>query len=79
MFYARKRSGSGKCFMRESEATAANVLCVKAKRQRQVQKSPTSIGGEINAVLGRLSASVQTSAEIEELWLRSSHPVKTPE
>ncbi|MGE7674078.1 hypothetical protein ACQKMV_10925 [Lysinibacillus sp. NPDC094403] len=36
MFSARKRSGSGKCFLRESEATAANVFCTKAKRQRQM-------------------------------------------
>ncbi|MGE7928180.1 hypothetical protein [Lysinibacillus xylanilyticus] len=27
---------SGKCFLRESEAAAANVFCAKAKRQRQI-------------------------------------------
>ncbi|WP_223552831.1 hypothetical protein [Lysinibacillus sphaericus] len=36
MFFARKRSVSGKCFLRESEASAANVFCAKAKRQRQM-------------------------------------------
>ncbi len=43
------------------------------------QKSPTSIGGEMNANLSYFSEDVQTPAEIEELRLRSSHPVKTPE
>jgi len=33
---ARKRSGSGRCFLRESEAAAADVFCAKAKRQRQM-------------------------------------------
>jgi hypothetical protein len=42
-------------------------------------KSPTSIGGEMNADLSYFSAGVHTSAEIEELRLRASHPVKTPE
>ncbi|MEB2281697.1 hypothetical protein LAV73_17090 [Lysinibacillus xylanilyticus] len=36
MFFARKRSVSGKCFLRENEASAANVFCAKAKRQRQM-------------------------------------------
>jgi len=36
MFSARKQSGSGKCFLRESKAAAANVFCAKAKRQRQM-------------------------------------------
>ncbi|MGE7944424.1 hypothetical protein ACQKNB_20310 [Lysinibacillus xylanilyticus] len=36
MFFARKRSGSGRCFLRESEAAAADVFCAKAKRQRQM-------------------------------------------
>ncbi|QGG52482.1 hypothetical protein [Lysinibacillus pakistanensis] len=53
MFYARKRSGSGKCFMGVSEAAAANVICAKVKRQRQIQKTPTSTGGEMNAILVR--------------------------
>jgi len=34
-----------------------------AKAKRQLQKSPTSIGGEMNAVLSHFSADVQTSAE----------------
>jgi len=33
----------------------------------------------MNAVLSHFSAGVQTSAEKEELRLRASHPVKTPE
>ncbi|MGE7133105.1 hypothetical protein [Lysinibacillus xylanilyticus] len=32
----RKRSDSSKCFLRESEAAAANVFCAKAKRQQQM-------------------------------------------
>ncbi|MGE7927346.1 hypothetical protein [Lysinibacillus xylanilyticus] len=36
MFSARKRSVSSKCFLRESEAAAANVFCAKAKRQQQM-------------------------------------------
>ncbi|MGE7093379.1 hypothetical protein ACQKII_18380 [Lysinibacillus sp. NPDC048646] len=35
MFFVRKRSGSDKCFMCESAAAATDVLCAKAKRQRQ--------------------------------------------
>ncbi|MEB2302505.1 hypothetical protein LAV72_23170 [Lysinibacillus xylanilyticus] len=31
----RKRSDSNKCFLCESEATATNVFCAKAKRQQQ--------------------------------------------
>jgi len=41
------------------------------------QITSTSIGGELNAV--SYTVSVQTPAEIEELRLKSSHPVKTPE
>jgi len=29
-------SGSGRCFLRESEAAAADVFCAKAKRQQQM-------------------------------------------
>ncbi|KOS59914.1 hypothetical protein [Lysinibacillus sp. FJAT-14222] len=36
MFSVRKQSNSSKCFLCESEATAANVLCAKAKRQQQM-------------------------------------------
>ncbi|WP_161804422.1 hypothetical protein [Lysinibacillus xylanilyticus] len=32
----RKRSDSNKCFLCESEATATNVFCAKAKRQQQM-------------------------------------------
>jgi len=32
----RKRSGSNKCFLCESEAAATNVFCAKAKRQQQM-------------------------------------------
>ncbi|WP_143114641.1 hypothetical protein [Lysinibacillus sp. FJAT-14222] len=35
----RKRSDSNKCFLCESEATATNVFCAKAKRQQQNAKS----------------------------------------
>ncbi|MFJ7732736.1 hypothetical protein ACIQXF_12665 [Lysinibacillus sp. NPDC097231] len=49
--------------MRESITTA------------QIQKSPTSIGGEMNAVLSHFSAGFQTSAEIGELSLRTPRPV----
>ncbi|MFJ8516969.1 hypothetical protein [Lysinibacillus xylanilyticus] len=31
MFTARKRSGSGKCLLRESEAAAANVFCSESE------------------------------------------------
>ncbi len=34
-----------------------------AKAKRQLQKSPASIDGEMNAVLSNFSAGVQTSAE----------------
>ncbi|MFJ5563850.1 hypothetical protein [Lysinibacillus xylanilyticus] len=43
------------------------------------QKSPISIGGEMNADISYFSAGVQTPANKEELWLRTSHPVKLPE
>ncbi|MFJ6209160.1 hypothetical protein [Lysinibacillus sp. NPDC092081] len=43
------------------------------------QKSSTSIGGEMNAVLSPFSVGVQTSAEIEELSLRAPRPVATTE
>ncbi|MGA3677166.1 hypothetical protein, partial [Lysinibacillus agricola] len=36
MSSARKRSVSSKCLLRESEASAANVFCAKAKRQLQL-------------------------------------------
>ncbi|MGE7946448.1 hypothetical protein [Lysinibacillus sp. NPDC093688] len=61
------------------------------KVQRQVQKSPTSIGGEMNADLSYFSTGVQTPAadaslslqktlaEIEELSLRAPCPVATTE
>ncbi|WP_238600608.1 hypothetical protein, partial [Metasolibacillus meyeri] len=47
IFSVRKRSDSNKYFLCESEATATNVFCAKAKRQ--IQKSPTSISGGMNA------------------------------
>jgi hypothetical protein len=50
-----------------------------AKAKRQLQKSPTSIGGEMNAVLSHFLAGVQTSADIEELSLRTPRPVATTE
>jgi hypothetical protein len=50
-----------------------------AKAKRQLQKSPASIDGEMDADLSYFSVGVQTPAEIEELRLRASHPVKTPE
>jgi len=59
MFFARKRSGSGRCSLRESEAAAADVLCAKAKRQRQdVGHSVVAIG---RGVL-RLSSSISVDA-----------------
>ncbi|TQR34134.1 hypothetical protein C7Y47_09135 [Lysinibacillus sphaericus] len=45
MFSVRKRSDSNKCFLCESEATATNVFCAKAKRQQQLRQ------GEIGTVL----------------------------
>ncbi|WP_427109311.1 hypothetical protein [Lysinibacillus xylanilyticus] len=35
MLSVRKRSDSNKCYLCESEATATNVICAKAKRQQQ--------------------------------------------
>ncbi|MEY9976100.1 hypothetical protein [Lysinibacillus sp. RC79] len=63
-----------KCFGSESEASATSVLVAKAKRQ--LQKSLTSIGGEMNAVLSHFSAGVQTSAEIEELSLKTERRIE---
>ncbi|MFJ8457729.1 hypothetical protein ACIQ57_01245 [Lysinibacillus xylanilyticus] len=45
MFSVRKRSDSYKCFLCESEATATNVFCAKAKRQLQLRQ------GEIDHTL----------------------------
>jgi len=50
-----------------------------AKAQRQLQKSPTSIGGEMNANLSYFSVGIQTPAEIVELSLRTPRPVATTE
>ncbi|MGY3190498.1 hypothetical protein [Lysinibacillus sp. TE18511] len=36
MFFVRKRSVSSRCFLCESEASAADVFCAKAKRQQQM-------------------------------------------
>ncbi|MGA3600747.1 hypothetical protein, partial [Lysinibacillus agricola] len=36
MFSVRKRGDSNKCFLCESEASATNVFCAKAKRQQQM-------------------------------------------
>ncbi|MGE7951082.1 hypothetical protein [Lysinibacillus xylanilyticus] len=36
MSSVRKRSDSNKCLLCESEATATNVFCAKAKRQQQM-------------------------------------------
>jgi len=47
-----------------------------SKAKRQIQKTPTSTGGEMNVVL---VSYVQTPTEIGELRLRTSLPVKTPE
>ncbi|MDM5246635.1 hypothetical protein [Lysinibacillus sp. G4S2] len=46
MFSVRKRSDSNKCFLCESEATATNVFCAKAKRQQQQLRQ-----GKINHTL----------------------------
>jgi len=46
--------------------------------KRQLQKTPTSEGGD-ECGCDPFSRGVQTPAEIEELRLRPSHPVKTPE
>jgi len=43
------------------------------------QKTPTSIGGEMNAILITFSVGVQTPTEIEELSLRTPRPVATTE
>ncbi|MGE7789474.1 hypothetical protein [Lysinibacillus sp. NPDC096259] len=49
------------------------------KAKRQLQKSPTSIGSEMNADLGYFSVGVQIPAEIEDLSLRTPRPVATTE
>ncbi|MGE7927412.1 hypothetical protein [Lysinibacillus xylanilyticus] len=49
-----------------------------AKAKRQVQTSPTSIGGEMNTGLSYFSAGIQTSADIEELSLKTPRPVALP-
>ncbi|MGY3188313.1 hypothetical protein [Lysinibacillus sp. TE18511] len=36
MFFVRKRSVSNRCFLCESEASATDVICAKAKRQQQM-------------------------------------------
>ncbi|WP_223554776.1 hypothetical protein [Lysinibacillus sphaericus] len=50
-FSVRKRSGSNKSFLCESEAAATNVFCAKAKRQQQSaqseRKSTTRYGDEL--------------------------------
>ncbi|MGE8002102.1 hypothetical protein, partial [Lysinibacillus sp. NPDC093216] len=51
MFPARKRSVSGKCFLRESEASAANVSCAKAKRQRQLRQGEKGLEKIISKTL----------------------------
>ncbi|MFJ8457875.1 hypothetical protein ACIQ57_01975 [Lysinibacillus xylanilyticus] len=55
MFSARKQSVSNKCFLCESEASATNVFCAKAKRQQQSarseQKSITRYGDESKLAL----------------------------
>jgi len=68
---------------------SAIIFCSETKRQ--LQMSPTSIGGEKDEVLSYFSAGVQTpvpvaalsvqktSAEIEELSLRTPRPVATTE
>ncbi|MGE7930223.1 hypothetical protein [Lysinibacillus xylanilyticus] len=38
-------------------------MSIVAKAKRQLQKSPTSIGVEMNAILSHFSAGDQTSAE----------------
>jgi len=43
------------------------------------QKTPTSIGGEMNAILIAFSVGVQTPTEKEELSLRTPRPVATTE
>ncbi|MGY3186042.1 hypothetical protein [Lysinibacillus sp. TE18511] len=67
MFFARKRSGSSRCFLRESEAAAADVFCAKAKRQRQQQHdvahSGVFTGCEVLRLSSSISADVCTPAE----------------
>ncbi|MFJ3387933.1 hypothetical protein [Lysinibacillus sp. NPDC086135] len=47
----------------------------KRKQASTTEVSPISLGGEMNAVLRSFLAGVQTSAEIEELSLRTPRPV----
>ncbi|MEY9978533.1 hypothetical protein [Lysinibacillus sp. RC79] len=54
-------------------------MFIVAKAKRQLQKSPTSTAGEMNAVLSHFSAGVQTSAEKEELTLSTPRRVATTE
>ncbi|MFJ7734657.1 hypothetical protein ACIQXF_22785 [Lysinibacillus sp. NPDC097231] len=63
MFYARKHSDSGKCFMRESIATAADTEV--SHHYSWLEECGFKL----------FSTGVQTSAEIEELSLRTPRPV----
>ncbi|MFJ8518210.1 hypothetical protein [Lysinibacillus xylanilyticus] len=47
--------------------------------KRQVQKTPTSVDGEMNAGFSYYSTGVYTSTEIEELSLSTPRPVATTE
>jgi len=67
----RKQSDSNKSLLCESEATATNLYCAKAKRQ--VKMLPLIVTRYFYSV------SIKKPTEIEEIKLRSSHSVKTPE
>ncbi|MGE7998207.1 hypothetical protein ACQKOF_05945 [Lysinibacillus sp. NPDC093190] len=49
------------------------------KAKRQLQETPISIGGKMNAVIVPLWWAVQTPTEIEELSLRTPRRVATTE
>ncbi|MGE7928350.1 hypothetical protein [Lysinibacillus xylanilyticus] len=55
MFFARKRSGSGKCFLRESAAAAAT--------QHDVGHSVVATGSGVLKLSSSISANVWTPAE----------------
>ncbi|MFJ7731583.1 hypothetical protein ACIQXF_06765, partial [Lysinibacillus sp. NPDC097231] len=55
-------SGSGKCFLRESKAAAANVFCAKAKRQRQMFSARKQSGSGTILVTQAFSQDVKVLA-----------------
>jgi len=79
MSFVRKRSGSNRCLLRESEAAAADVFCAKAKRQRQMffcvkakrQQQQQDVGHE-GVTTGRDGFSLRSSIASPQGIARSS-------